>query len=133
MNSDGSCNIAIVRDTLELISKSCNGIIVIINQLYHQEQLNLNKLFSNIQIVFNPEFLTERNSVSDYENQERIILGGPRPATTVLKQLFSRVFKCTYNKNRLNSCRIYKIFYELLSCYKSLILMKCMNWQSHIN
>ena len=94
MNSDGSCNIAIVRDTLELISKSCNGIIVIIKSTIPPGTTeNLNKLFSNIQIVFNPEFLTERNSVSDYENQERIILGGPRPATTVLKQLFSRVFK----------------------------------------
>ena len=43
-------------------------------------------------IVFNPEFLTERNAVKDYENQNRIILGGPRPATTELKQIFSKVF-----------------------------------------
>ena len=27
----------------------------------------------NIQIVFNPEFLTERNAVEDYNNQKRII------------------------------------------------------------
>ena len=43
-------------------------------------------------IVFNPEFLTERNAVEDYNNQNRIILGGPRPATTELKQIFSKVF-----------------------------------------
>ena len=46
----------------------------------------------NIQIVFNPEFLTERNAVEDYNNQKRIILGGPRPATTTLKRIFSKVF-----------------------------------------
>ena len=43
-------------------------------------------------IVFNPEFLTERNAVNDYDNQERIIIGGPRPATTTLKNIFSKVF-----------------------------------------
>ena len=52
----------------------------------------INSLHPNLQIVFNPEFLTERNAVSDYENQNRIILGGPRPATTELKQIFSKVF-----------------------------------------
>ena len=43
-------------------------------------------------IVFNPEFLTERNAVNDYDTQERIIIGGPRPATTTLKNIFSKVF-----------------------------------------
>ena len=43
-------------------------------------------------VVFNPEFLTERNAINDYENQTRIILGGPRPGTTELKQIFSKVF-----------------------------------------
>ena len=36
--------------------------------------------------------MTERNAVNDYNNQSRIIIGGPRPATTVLKNIFSRVF-----------------------------------------
>ena len=30
--------------------------------------------------------------MKDYDNQNRIILGGPRPATTELKQIFSKVF-----------------------------------------
>ena len=51
-----------------------------------------NKKYESLNIVFNPEFLTEANAVSDYENQTRIILGGVRPATTELKQIFSKVF-----------------------------------------
>ena len=51
-----------------------------------------NTEFSFLQIVFNPEFLTEANAVSDFENQNRIILGGPRPQTTKLKQIYSKVF-----------------------------------------
>ena len=47
--------------------------------------------------MFNPEFLTERNAVEDYNQQERIILGGPRPATSKLKSVFSKVFPESHN------------------------------------
>ena len=52
------------------------------------EQLKkLNTIYKNLQIVFNPEFLTERNAVQDFNNQNRIIIGGPG-----LQRLLSRIF-----------------------------------------
>ncbi len=51
-----------------------------------------NKQFKPIDIIFNPEFLTEANAVSDYEKQTRIILGGPRQSTTKLKPIFKKAF-----------------------------------------
>ena len=42
--------------------------------------------------MFNPEFLTELNFIDDFKNQNRIIIGGPRPATTKLRQVYSLVF-----------------------------------------
>ena len=48
--------------------------------------------YNNIDIIFNPEFLTEANAISDFENQTRIILGGPRKSTTKLKTVYSKVF-----------------------------------------
>jgi len=36
----------------------------------------LNSKFPKVFTIFNPEFLTEKNAVSDFANQERIILGG---------------------------------------------------------
>jgi UDPglucose 6-dehydrogenase len=53
---------------------------------------NWNKEYKWIDIVFSPEFLTEANAVSDFNNQSRIILGGPRPASTKLKPIFAKVF-----------------------------------------
>jgi UDPglucose 6-dehydrogenase len=50
------------------------------------------KKFNNIDIVFNPEFLTEANANEDYKNQNRIIIGGERPGTTKVKQIFSKAF-----------------------------------------
>ena len=45
-----------------------------------------------VTVIFSPEFLTEANSIEDYKNQTRIILGGPRPATTIVKTMFRKPF-----------------------------------------
>ena len=93
MNPDGSCDISIVKKSLENINdKKKNVIVVIKSTIPPGSTETFNDLYKYLSIVFNPEFLTERNSVSDYENQDRIIIGGPRPSTTILKQLFSKVF-----------------------------------------
>ena len=46
----------------------------------------------NCDVIFSPEFLTEANAFDDFKNQNRIIIGGKRPATTKLRQIYSLVF-----------------------------------------
>ena len=93
MNHDGSCNVSLVESTIkDIASHGKTEIVVIKSTVSPGTTARINSLHPNLQIVFNPEFLTERNAVTDYENQNRIILGGPRPATTELKQVFSKVF-----------------------------------------
>lgn len=93
MRSDGSCDTSIVESAVKRcfefgISKT----VVIKSTVSPGTTARLNSLYPSMDIVFNPEFLTERNAVKDYDNQNRIILGGPRPGTTELKQIFSKVF-----------------------------------------
>ena len=92
MNPDGSCNTDIVEDVIKQLNEvgKAKG-IVIKSTILPGTTEKWNKKY-NTNIVFNPEFLTERNAVSDYESQDRIILGGPRPTTTELKQIFSKVY-----------------------------------------
>ena len=94
MLPDGKCDTSIVSGVLEKIVKLKQPKIVVIKSTVPPLTVeSFNKITpKNIQIVFNPEFLTERNAVEDYNNQKRIILGGPRPATTTLKRIFSKVF-----------------------------------------
>jgi UDPglucose 6-dehydrogenase len=93
MNQDGSCNIDIVEGVIKKINDtSKDKIVVIKSTIVPGTTDSLNSKYENITIAFNPEFLTERNAIEDYENQNRIILGGPRTATTKLKQVFSKVF-----------------------------------------
>ena len=93
MNSDGSCNVSLVESAIKRCSEY--GVaknVVIKSTVSPGTTARMNSLYPNMDIVFNPEFLTERNAVKDYENQSRIILGGPRPSTTKLKGIFSKVF-----------------------------------------
>ena len=94
---DGSCNTSIVEDVLAGIDLMTDNLetkrnIIIKSTIPPGTTEKWNQRYESLNIVFNPEFLTERNAIKDYENQNRIILGGVRPATTELKRVFSKVF-----------------------------------------
>jgi len=93
MNQNGSCHTDIVEKAIERVVDFGVGKIVVIKSTVPPGTIaKWNKQFPSINVVFNPEFLTEANAVSDFENQTRIILGGPRKATTKLKTIYSKVF-----------------------------------------
>jgi len=93
MSKDGSCFTGIVKPTLAALNANNKTKIVIIKSTIPPgttEKFNNN--YGNISIVFNPEFLTEANAIQDYENQNRIILGGNKQSTSILKPIFKKVF-----------------------------------------
>jgi len=92
MNSDGSCNIEIVDSVLDSLSDVKNLIVINKSTVVPGTTDILNRKYKNLKLIFNPEFLTERNAEKDYDNQQRIILGGPRPATSKAKNIFTKVF-----------------------------------------
>lgn len=98
MNKDGSCNTDIVEnvvaelDNLALVRQCANRVVVIKSTIPPGTTERLNKECKHVQVVFNPEFLTEANYIEDFKNQDRIIIGGPRPASTKVRQLFYKAF-----------------------------------------
>ena len=98
MNKDGSCNLDILEGALKEINDQTtidDRIVVIKSTIIPGSTDKYNNTYKNIEIVFNPEFLTEANAIDDFENQTRILLGGNVKATTKLKQLYSAVFRNT--------------------------------------
>ncbi len=93
---DGSCDISIVESVLSQINNVGKDVVVVIKSTIPPTTTEMfNNNFKSITIVFNPEFLTEANAVQDFENQSKIILGGPRKGTTPLKQIYRLVFPTT--------------------------------------
>ena len=55
--------------------------------------------FSNLRFVFNPEFLTERSASFYFINQTRVILGGEKKYTNLVKELYqNKNFKSLISK-----------------------------------
>ena len=97
MKKDGSCDTSIIESILGEVDLLVDNIeakrtIIIKSTIPPGTTARFNNRYESLSIVFNPEFLTERNAVADFENQDRIIIGGPRPTTTEVKTVFSKVF-----------------------------------------
>ncbi|MDC0875215.1 hypothetical protein OAP64_06240 [Flavobacteriaceae bacterium] len=92
MNLDGSCNTSIVEGEIDKLDKLGDYTIVVKSTIIPGTTKAWNKKY-NSDIVFNPEFLTEKNAVKDFENQKHIVLGGPGKATDKIKNIFEVAFK----------------------------------------
>ena len=97
MNKEGRCDTRIVETAISDIndvSKKLNRktIAVIKSTVEPGTTDRLNDRYKNVTVIFNPEFLTEANSFEDFKNQNRIIIGGPRPASTKVKTMYRKAF-----------------------------------------
>tara|TARA_R110002012_G_scaffold49960_4_gene129450 strand:+ start:4908 stop:5831 length:924 start_codon:yes stop_codon:yes gene_type:complete len=90
-NQDGSMHLGILESALQdiqSVNKRKNNIILIRSTVIPGTTSKLCKKFTNLNIVFNPEFLTERSAKFDFINQSRFILGGRKRNTTKVAELY---------------------------------------------
>jgi len=90
-NKDGSMNIDILESVLhdiQTVNERRGNIVLIRSTIIPGTTEKLAKKFTKLNIVFNPEFLTERSAKFDFINQSRFILGGRRRNTARVAELF---------------------------------------------
>ncbi len=95
MFEDGSADLSIVEGVLkELASVPGERVAVVKSTVPPGSTVRWNKEFekTGLRVVFCPEFLTEANALDDMRNQNRIVLGGPRPHINKVKQIFQTAF-----------------------------------------
>ena len=92
MNKDGTCYLGIIEPVLRELNSIGSKIVVVKSTIPPGTTEGWNEDYENLDIVFNPEFLTEANSIEDFKNQNRIIVGGPRPSTTIVARIFRTAF-----------------------------------------
>ena len=86
----GEIDLSIVQDVLFSIDKinKKNNIILLRSTVVPGTTKKFQYKFKNINLVFNPEFLTEKNAVSDFVNQTRSIIGGPKDHVEKVAKLY---------------------------------------------
>jgi len=89
-NPDGSINLDIVNQALNDIDKVNNHdpIILLRSTMIPGSTRKFQENFSRLNLVFNPEFLTERSANFDFINQARFILGGSQKNTSKVADLY---------------------------------------------
>ncbi len=98
MNEDGSISLKIVEKALQEISEknNKNNIIILKSTMIPGSSGILQNKYNKLNIIFNPEFLTERTAKLDFLTQARIILGGNPKFTNEVKKLFEERFMHCY-------------------------------------
>jgi len=93
MKNSGACDVGIVESVVGEIDSVSDGHIIVIKSTVPPTTTEaLNEKYSNVSIVFSPEFLTEANYIDDFVNSNRIIIGGPRKTSTIIKNVFLKRF-----------------------------------------
>jgi len=96
MKENGACNISIVEDIICTLNGFNEGndkrTVVIKSTVVPGTTQRLNEVCNNLHVCFNPEFLREVSAMDDFKNQDRIIVGGPRKGTSVLKKVYNKAY-----------------------------------------
>ena len=90
-NSDGSINLDIVYDIfneMHELNNRTDNVFLLRSTVTPGTTRKLQIGFHNLNIVFNPEFLTERSAKFDFINQSRFILGGDYEYTSKVEKLY---------------------------------------------
>jgi len=92
--SSGEIDLSIlynVLDSINSINKNDN-IILLRSTVIPGTTTDFQKKFKNMRLVFNPEFLTEKNAILDFVNQKKVILGGEKSNVDKVAQLYKHRF-----------------------------------------
>tara|TARA_B100000287_G_scaffold344641_1_gene331861 strand:- start:337 stop:1197 length:861 start_codon:yes stop_codon:yes gene_type:complete len=96
MNKNGSMSLRYINQAFKEINgvnRRSDNIIILKSTVIPGTTEKLQKKFPSLNIVFNPEFLTERSARLDFINQTRIVLGGNKIHTSEVAKLFNDRFK----------------------------------------
>jgi len=95
MFEDGEADLSIVEGVLKELAAAPGDRIAVVKSTVPPgttERWNKELGPQGLHVVFNPEFLTEANALDDMRNQNRVILGGPRPWINTVKLVFQTAF-----------------------------------------
>jgi len=97
MNKDGSCHTGIIESVLDDIETASFDVgrdpqefVVIVKSTVPVGFTDKMNEVRPLRVVFSPEFLTEKNSIDDLENTNRIIVGGDLEDARVVYKYFER-------------------------------------------
>ena len=94
MHRDGQCDVSILEDVIRTIKEKMAGLIVIKSTVPPDQIENLFRGSAKHRMIYNPEFLTEKNANEDIINPFVHIFGGYPDATEKLEAFYKEYSIC---------------------------------------
>ena len=122
MNKNGSISLKFIYDVFKNINgvnRRDDNIFILKSTVIPGTTEKLQEKYSNLNIVFNPEFLTEKSARLDFINQDRVVLGGDKIHTSQVAKLFEDRFKyCHIIQTDLKTAEMIKYFSNIFFTVK---------------
>ncbi len=114
MSLEGSINLEYVEEVFKNINnlnKRTDNIFILKSTVTPGTTKNISQKYKNLNIVFNPEFLTEKSARLDFLTQNRVVLGGESEYINKVEGLFKYRFKaCHTIKTDTTTAELIKYF-----------------------
>ena len=114
MNSDGTINLDIVNDVFAKINNASerkDNVVVLKSTVVPGTTETLVEKYPSLNIIYNPEFLTERKAKFDFLNQSRIVLGGDYKSIQTVVGLYVKRFQhCNFVRTDCKTAEFIKYF-----------------------
>lgn len=131
MENDGSCHVEIVKSVISDIEiaalrakRPLNSFVIVIKSTVKPGfTIEMQELHLGLRIVFSPEFLTEKNSIKDFEICNRIILGGDFDDAKIVYKYFQGVIPGRVERNLTHVLTCDSTTAEMVKLYANGILM----------
>ena len=122
MNTDGSISLKYIYRVFKQINevnRRNDNIIILKSTIVPGTTEKIQEKYPDLNIVFNPEFLTEKSARLDFINQNRIILGGDKIYTSEVAKLFNFRFKyCHIIETDYKTAEMVKYFSNIFFAVK---------------
>jgi nucleotide sugar dehydrogenase len=92
MGKDGSIDASIVIQTVKELASITQGMIIIKSTVVPSVVEDLSNVHRHV--IYNPEFLTEKNALDDFINPPMHVFGGDSKATKELEKLYENHSRC---------------------------------------
>ena len=122
MDKSGVINLEYVRNafkSIEEVNNRKDNVVILKSTVVPGTTDDLQVSYPKLNIIFNPEFLTERSARLDFINQNRIVLGGDKENVNNVEDLYTSRFKsCYIIKTDFKTAELIKYFSNIFFAVK---------------
>ena len=90
----GECNTEILETVMQQLNNSKDALVIVKSTVPGYKLEKIKEECTNLRIVYNPEFLTEKNYIEDFRNPSMHVFGGSDTETLKVEDIYHKHSQC---------------------------------------